>query len=290
MGVSGYDYFLVTPSASVTKKNKDTWAMGATLELSPAKAVAPSGIGGQWLIGVREGATALVQTTDGALTMKGNDKLGTAGDTGVWVTTSSKLVAALVAGPSKMPIPDGGVPDAGEGGAPGAVLRLHAAPLGTALASLPTAIEIPATWGSISALGTRLVVISSGSNGLPVAYHAFDLVGNTIAAGPTDDFSTNSLQGKPIFADVALVSDTMLVAVEQPGAIALVAFDHATTMPVFKREVDFGDDPRLPSIKNVRDGRIAIAASPTRVGVVWATGSTLTMNDPVGGYAVFACR
>jgi hypothetical protein len=35
---------------------------------------------------------------------------------------------------------------------------------------------------------------------------------------------------------------------------------------------------------------VAIAASATRVIVVWATGSTLDQNDPVGGYAVYACR
>jgi hypothetical protein len=39
----------------------------------------------------------------------------------------------------------------------------------------------------------------------------------------------------------------------------------------------------------VRDGRLAIAASDTRVAVVWTTGKTLTQNDAVGGYAVFAC-
>jgi hypothetical protein len=287
MGKSGYDYFLVTPTADVTKYNVDNSAMGATLALSPAHAIAP-GVGGQTLIGVRVGTTALLQTTDGVLTMKGNDKIGSAMDTGVWVTSSNKLVAALIAGPSKAPVPDGGLP---EGGTMGPVLRLHAAPLGTALGSLPAAIEFPGTWGSLAALGTRLMVVSSGTtSGKPVSYRAFDLVGNTVSAGPSDGFNTNSLQGKPIFADVALVNDTMLVAVEQPGSISLVAFDHATTTPVFKREVDLGDDPRLPSIKNVRDGRIAIAASPTRVAVVWATGATLDMNDPVGGYAVFACR
>src|SRR6185503_16375773 len=130
---------------------------------------------------------------------------------------------------------------------------------------------------------------SSGStSGKPVAYRTFDLVGTTIQAGPADGFNTQSLQGKTIFADVALSQDYMLTIVEQPGALSLVVFDHATTMPIFKREVDLGDDARLPSIAKVRDGRIAIAASATRVAVVWATGATLDMNDPVGGYAVYA--
>lgn len=287
MGKSGYDFYSITSAADVSKLNVDNSAMGQVLTLSQAKSIA-LGAAGQYLIGVRVGTQGVLQSTDGVVAMAGNNKLGTMMDTGVWIATSAKLLGALFAGPSKAPVMDGGMP---EGGPTGPVLRLSAGPLAGGLANLPNGLEFPGTWGSLAALGTRILVVSSGTtSGKPVAYHAFDLVGNVVQAGAEDGFNTQSLSGKPIFADVALSQDYMLTAVEQPGAIALVVFDHATTTPVFKREVDLGDDPRLPSIKTVRDGRIAIAASATRVIVVWATGSILDMNDPVGGYAVYACR
>ena len=287
MGKSGYDFYAITATAAVTKLNVDNSAMGLALSLSPAKSVA-LGAGGQYVLGVRVGTTGVLQSTDGVVAMAGNNKLGTPSDTGVWVATSSKLIGALFAGPSKAQIPDGGMP---EGGMMGPVLRLSAAPLATAIGNLPAGIEFPATWGSLAGLGTRLVVVSSGTtSGKPIAYRTFDLVGNLVQQGPSDGFNTVSLKGKPVFADVALSQDYMVTIVEQPGSLSLVVFDHATTMPVFKREVDLGDDPRLPSISTVRDGRVAIAASATRVIVVWATGSVLNMNDPVGGYAVYACR
>jgi hypothetical protein len=286
MGKSGYDFYAITPAAEVTKLNVDNSAMGLALSLSPAKSVT-LGAGGQYVLGVRVGTTGVLQSTDGIVAMAGNNKLGTTADTGVWIATSSKLIGALFAGPSKAQIPDGGMPEGGME----PMLRLSAAPLATAIGNLPTGIEFPATWGSLAALGTRIVVVSSGiSSGKPIAYRTFDLVGNLVQQGPSDGFNTQSLKGKPIFADVALSQDYMLTVVEQPGSLSLVVFDHATTMPIFKREVELGDDPRLPAINTVRDGRIAIAASATRVIVVWATGSVLDMNDPVGGYAVYACR
>lgn len=288
MSKSGYDLWGVTTSADVSGYNVDNAANGATLALSPAKAVAalPSG---NWLVGVRVDGTSLLQTTDGKVASKANDKIGAAGDKGIWVTTTSSLVAVLAAGPSKAAVPEGGLP---EGGLGGNVLRLTVAPASTALGSLPAATELSGSWGSLAALGNRVVVVSDGgaSTGKPVAYTAFDLVGNSAQKKVEDGFNTDSLRGPPIWADVALAKDFMFVAVEQPGAISLTAFDHATTVPVLKRTLSFGDDPRLPSLKAVRDGRIAVAASDTRVAVVWASGTTLDPNDPVGGYAVFACR
>jgi hypothetical protein len=286
-GKSGYDLFSVSTAADVTFYSVDNAANGATLALSPAKSVAPLP-SGAWLVGLRVDGTSLLQTTDGKLAAKANDKIGAAGDTGIWVTTTSSLVAVLAAGKSKIAIPDGGAPEAG---ANDPVLRLTVAPTSTPLASLPAAIELPGAWGSVAALGNRVVVVGDGSSsGKPVAYTAFDLVGTVAQKKVEDGFSTESLQGKPISADVALVKDMMFVAVEQSGAISLVAFEHATTVPVLKRTLSLGDDPRLPSVKNVRDGRIAVAASDTRVVVVWASGTTLAPNDPVGGYAVYACR
>ena len=38
------------------------------------------------------------------------------------------------------------------------------------------------------------------------------------------------------------------------------------------------------------DGRVAIAASQSRVAVVWTAAPQLTANDAVGGDAILACR
>ena len=48
-------------------------------------------------------------------------------------------------------------------------------------------------------------------------------------------------------------------------------------------------DRRTLSISLLAIG-IAVAASDTRVAVAWVTGRTLGPDDPVGGYAIFACR
>ena len=54
----------------------------------------------------------------------------------------------------------------------------------------------------------------------------------------------------------------------------------------------------MARLKLVRDVRFlvffgivmgAVAASDTRVAVVWGTGQALTSDDDVGGYALFAC-
>lgn len=281
-GKSGYDLFSVTAGGDVSSSDVTNAANAPTLSLSPARSVAPLPSGG-WLVGARVDGMARLQTTDGKTTTQANDTIGMAGDTGIWVATTGSLVAVLAAGPSKTPPADGGTT--------AQVLRLSVASAKTPLAALPAPIEIVGDWGSVAALGNRVVVVADGSpSGRPVSYAAFDLAGNVAQKTLEDGFSADTLLGKPNRADVALVRDVMLVAVEQAGAISLAAFDHATTVPVLRRTLSFGDDPRLPSVKNVRDGRIAVAASDTRVAVVWASGTTLAPNDPVGGYAVFACR
>lgn len=281
-GKSGYDLFSVTSGADVSSSSVTNAANAPTLALSPARSVAPRPSGG-WLIGVSKGGAGVLQTTDGKTAATANDTLGAAGDTGVWVATTGSLVAVLVAGASKTPPADGGTA--------GNVLRLSVAPAATPLAALPAPVELAGDWGSVAALGNRVVVVGDGaSSGRPVSYAAFDLSGNVAQKTLEDGFGADTLLGKPIRADVALVRDVMLVAVEQAGGISLASFDHATTVPVLRRVLSFGDDPRLPSVKNVREGRIAVAASDTRVAVVWASGTTLALNDSVGGYAVFACR
>ncbi len=176
-----------------------------------------------------------------------------------------------------------------EGGAPGEGLQVNVAAPGTDLSNLPPPFVVPAQWGSLSVVGTRVLVASNGTTpGKPVVWSAFDL-GNPMLTA-TDGFDT-AAQGKVAYADVALHQDHGFFAVEavgMTGTISLVAFSHISTTPVFVHEMPFATQPSIP-IGDVRDGLVSVAASDTRVAVVWGTSKMLSTNDAVGGYAVFAC-
>jgi hypothetical protein len=90
------------------------------------------------------------------------------------------------------------------------------------------------------------------------------------------------------FADVALAGDHALFVAEVDSDISLFAFDKASTSPVFMREVPFSSLSQI-TLGALRGGLVAVAASDTRVAVVWGSGSTIGTDDVVGGYAVFAC-
>jgi hypothetical protein len=163
-----------------------------------------------------------------------------------------------------------------------------------ALDALKTApsMSIPGSFGSIAALGPRLVVVSNGGEvDAPIVFHTIDKGGQPSAPTPvvTDGTAT------PTYADVAFHQDHFFFAVERSnpdkrdGSISLSVFDKATTSPVELRRVLLPSDPRVPAMTQIRDGRVAVAASDSRVAVVWVTAKTLTDQDAVGGYALFAC-
>ena len=86
-----------------------------------------------------------------------------------------------------------------------------------------------------------------------------------------------------------MLGDKAYIAVLKPGAVSLHVYSNASTTPTPLREVIFGKQPRIQSVATVRDGRIAVAATASRVAVAWTTAKVLTNNDSTGGYAVFAC-
>ena len=94
---------------------------------------------------------------------------------------------------------------------------------------------------------------------------------------------------KATAGDVAIVKDRAYFAVLKQGAVALFVYANATTTATPLRQVSFAREPRISAITNVRDGRVAVAATETRVAVVWTTAKFLQNNDTTGGYAVFAC-
>ena len=197
-------------------------------------------------------------------------------------------------------VPRGG-PSGGDGGsdsgstASGQSLRLLLAqPAGIDLAQInaatgspSTPIVIPGTWGSIAAFGKRAIVLSdAGSGSRAATYRAYDLGGRD----PTD---TNGIvtesSGKATTGDVAIQGDRAYFALLKPGGVSLSVYANATTTLSALRHVSFANETRIPSVGNVRDGRVAIAATDRRVAVVWTTATTLQQNDTTGGYAVFAC-
>jgi hypothetical protein len=299
---AGFDFYGIDEKGKVTKSGVETSAsLGASrLLLSTEHALAPQPTGPNFFLVFTKDGQALVNSTSEAH-FAATPALPFGGATpheGSWVATSDKLVALLagatgvVAGP---PL-DAGTGDAdtdagppsNDAGGPQPILRLNVAAAGASFGSLEAPLEFPGAWGSMTALGRRLVVASSGSTpGKPVAFRLFDL--GTKDPVLVDGFNTEGL-GKVLYADVASNQTHLFFAVEQPGAISLVAYDHADTTPTFLREVQLTQNPRVPSLKDIREGRIAVAASDTRVAVSWITGKLLTENDAVGGYAVFACR
>jgi hypothetical protein len=146
---------------------------------------------------------------------------------------------------------------------------------------------LPGVFGAITAQGSRAFVVSGGTTGgPPLSYAAYDLGASAVAASGT---LTPPGQGDPLGADVASAGDRVFFAAEQPGSLSVTIFDHASTTPALLSTVQLSTDARIPSQQNVRDGRIALAASDSRVLVAWITATSLGPDDPVGGYALFAC-
>jgi hypothetical protein len=293
---------------------------GAPVFLSTAHALAQSAAGT---------FLAYVQANTASLSSVGGSTLGPpasfdgAGDsTDAWVAASNDVVALVSVGqtPGSVTTEDAGAPpvDAGvadDGGGEDAGVPSGedasvpssedaAAPTGPSTSTvrvnvvdvsdggspfdpLPAPITFPGTWASVSAQQGRVFVASDGqTSSAPIAYRAFD-VGQpapSIVAG----FSTADT-GPVLYTDVAFHQDHVFFAVETPGSITLVAFENASTTPSLLRTVELGSDPRIPTLADVRDGRVAVLATDSRVLVAWTTQEVLTANDAAGGYAVFAC-
>jgi hypothetical protein len=158
---------------------------------------------------------------------------------------------------------------------------------GAPLASIGPPTQFPGNWGSIAALAGRAFVASDGQTaGQPVAYRAFDVGGGAPSVvGAYSPLGT----GPVLYADVAFHQDHLFFAVEREGEITLDVFDNATTTPTLLHEVALDGDARIPLTSDVRDGRVAVLATDTRVIVAWTTQESLGPSDSTGGFAVFAC-
>jgi hypothetical protein len=148
-------------------------------------------------------------------------------------------------------------------------------------------LAIPGSWGALAAEAGRAYVLSdSAESSSSVIWTAADLGS---AAPATSGTFTPPGQGPVLGGDIAFHGDRLTLAAEQPGSIALSVYDHASTTPTPLRNLLLSDDARVPPQKTVQDGRVALAASDSRVAVVWVMAAQLGPNDAVGGYALYAC-
>ena len=214
-----------------------------------------------------------------------------------WVTGNDKVLALLAVGggdPGATP-GDAGV-DSGLANDPTATptttLRLLILPSNTAIdaitsPSTPRApVTFPGVWGSIAASGSRVIVLSDGTGGRSATYRAFDQGNDT-----PQDINGFSVEGDNdvTTGDVAIANNRAYFATLKQGGISLNVYANATTTLTPLRTSLFSRETRISATNRVRDGRVAVAASDSRVAVVWTTAQKLVANDVTGGYAVFAC-
>jgi hypothetical protein len=272
---------------------------GVRVALSPARASTLRTADG--LVAFTEGGVARVATmaAEGGIGRPNGDFGGTTGITGAWLAASDRVLALLAVGVGGLSSgpgdagADASVPGEGEGNE--ASLRLLMVPADTPVDTLKIAtnaprapITFPGEWGSIAALAGRVIVFSDGSGpGRSVTYRAFDV--NRDSPADTGGFSLEG-EGKVTAGDVTILGNRAYFAALKEGAIALNVYDNASTTLTRRSSVLFAGEPRISAINTVRDGRVSIAATPTRVAVAWSTATKLRPNDPTGGYAVFACR
>jgi hypothetical protein len=262
---SGLDVLAVDDGGNV---GMSTFNPSNAAALSNAHAVSLTSASAGWLAFVHQGAADAIGLS-GLLT-QGNPVSfgGASSQTMAEVSATSTMLALL----------------SGDGTSLGVKLSASLVASGDAGGA---ALTTPGTWGAIAADASRAYVLSDGgSSSQPLAFAAYDLGGGTAAA--SGSFAPPG-QGTVAGGDVAFHADRAMFAVEQPGAISVVVYDHASTTPTPLRSVLFSNDARIPSQLGVRDGRLAIAASDSRVLVVWMTATSLGPDDPVGGYAVYAC-
>jgi hypothetical protein len=298
--------FTSTPEITIDTNFRSSDSPTAQSLLLSGGHVVASRQGGSVVVFTEDGASriATVQPGVGVASPSGSFG-GTAKVTGAWVAASDKVLAVLAAGPPSLsapagdagPVGDGGI-EAGTGidagGDTTSVLRLVMAPATTtadqfsATAAKPRApIAFPGSWGAVAALGARVVVLSDGGGpGRSASYRGFDL--DKVSPSDEGGFSVEG-DGEPTTGDVTMLDDRAYFAVLKPGSVSLHVYGSASTTATPARQVLFGRQPRIPAVSTVRDGRVAVAATSSRVAVAWTTAKVLTNNDNTGGYAVFAC-
>lgn len=204
--------------------------------------------------------------------------------------------------------PDGGDDDAGD--ASGQAIRQQPDTIGFrklsvqflpidkvgALAPLPTPFAIESRFASVAMIANRALVVGDDNGDLqnPTLFaFDFDPNGNqAVTAEPLRNtiLTNGEAQGTEVdYADIAVANDRAFVATAIPGDIILTVFSQASNQPSVLRSLRLSQ-VRASTVGSIRNGRVTVAANQNRVLVAWTTATELKDNDPIGGYAIFACE
>ncbi len=275
---SGFELLPLDGSGAIVKRNLFLNPTAPPITLSThslAAAAAPN----RFLLAANVSGDATLLSTDTAnVSAQTTTAFGTPEDTAARVVRTSDALAVEVDGPS---VADAGIT--------GAVARVYLASAATDPASLGAPIDqVSASITALGVLGSRAFLVLNGpGKGEDVSVLGYDLgkSGVQVSAG----FS--SLKSSTIFSlDAAAAQNRFFAALEEQDSIEIAVLDGASsTSPELLRRVDLATDIRIP--KSAHDGPIAIAATDTSVAITWVEHKgALPDGDPIGGYAVFACR
>jgi hypothetical protein len=288
----GLELFEVSADGAVAASQSHTVADVTTLSLGRGHALAATDDAGGYVLGAVKNGTGVVWPIRDLALGTPEEVLGGSRLSELGIAATERMIALVGAG---------SIAEGDGGSRVSQALRVQQGPAGTAWSNLPSPTVVEGAWSALSAQGTRVALTFDGTSlARPFGFRVFDL---GRPPGPPDGHSPEG-RGKVLFADVTQRQDRLFFFVGQKGSLALSVYERATTTPSFLREVFLGSDPRVPALRDIRDGLVAVAANDTRVAVVWMTARNMIVtNDKqstdegvsldqarLGGYAVFACR
>jgi len=275
---SGFELIPLDGSGSIVQRNLFLNATAPPVQLS-THAIAIAAASNRYLLAANVSGDATLLATDTAnVIAQTTTAFGTPQDVAARVVRTSNVVAVEADGPA-----------VGDAGITGAVARVYMTSATTDPTSLGAPVDqVPASTTALGALGSRAFLAMNGpGKGEDVVVNGYDL--GKSGAQVTAGFS--SLNSSTLFSlDAAAAQGRLFVALEEQDSVEIGVLDGASsTSPQLLQRVDLASDIRIP--KSAHDGPIAITATDTAVAIVWVEHKgALPDGDPIGGYAVFACR
>ena len=277
-GQSGFELLPLDASGNVVKRNLFLNNTAPVVALS-THALVTAATANHFLLAANVSNNATLLTTDSAnATTQTTTAFGTPQDTTARVVRGAAL-AVEVDGPS-----------VGDAGISGSVARVYLTTSTTDPTSLGAPVDqVAASISALTLLTSRAFLVTNGNGkGEDVSFRGYDLGGATKPA-VTGGFST-AKSTTLLALDAGAAQNRLFCALEEQDSVEIAVIDGASSSsPQLLRRVDLASDIRIP--KSAHDGPIAIAATDTNVAITWVEHKgALPDGDPIGGYAVFACR